>query len=360
MQATFEVAKDPKVAFELMAPVYWDPVRQHATAFSPGAVLIGRAKFTSCVNDTKLDVVAVGSVCVEPQNDKPHKADVSSVYVALDDAKRAFDRSMQQMQDLKHERDRLKSQVSALQANISRVSFERDEEKASLKASENRWRDVMQTLSKRNEECDGLRRELEATRAELATIRNDYEKATIAIDEVFQPTGSYAAILPDFVRPGESKFAAVKMLAFDFRDAKAELAKLRAEREPRDNGDGTVTALRPVTYPKGLPIKCVRDPKIGDEFISDIGEHITCAMPPKGGGRVRLILRPAQQPLEPVMWRAALPNGEYVATSVGYSAGEWPVSWATAKIQLNIDKPARPGRYLFKDGVGTLVEYSDE
>ena len=31
MQGTFEVAKDPTVAFEIMAPVYWDPVRQHAT-----------------------------------------------------------------------------------------------------------------------------------------------------------------------------------------------------------------------------------------------------------------------------------------------------------------------------------------
>lgn len=136
-----------------------------------------------------------------------------------------------------------------------------------------------------------------------------------------------------------------------------ELAKLQAEREPRDNGDGTVTAMLPVTHPAGLDVVEVREPRIGDEFISDIGERMTCTFSPRNEGRVRLILRPAPKPPEPATWEAPLADGEWEASLSGAENDTVLFQWSYWGTLLHgLAKPAKLGKYRFKDGVGTLIQ----
>lgn len=137
-----------------------------------------------------------------------------------------------------------------------------------------------------------------------------------------------------------------------------ELAKLQAERDPVDNGDGTVTALLPVTYPKGLPVEQARSPKAGDKFVSDGGEILNSTSG-LSRNRIRLILRPAPQPPEPVTWEAPLVDGVWHAQGATFStdAGRVVFTWdCTGEKIRGITKPAKLGRYQFRDGVGTLIE----
>lgn len=128
-----------------------------------------------------------------------------------------------------------------------------------------------------------------------------------------------------------------------------------------DNGDGTVTALKPVTYPKGLDVEQVREPRLGDEFISDIGEQMTCTLSPRNEGRIRLILRPAPKPPEPVTWEAGLADGEWEASLNGVENDTVLFQWEFwGKLLHGLAKPPKLGKYRFENGVGTLVKAADD
>lgn len=139
---------------------------------------------------------------------------------------------------------------------------------------------------------------------------------------------------------------------------RGELAKLQAEREPRDNGDGTVTQLLPVTHPKGLDVVGVRSPLRGESFVADGGEIMTAESGFVDPDRVRLILRPAPKPPEPVTWEAPLVDGEWTADEEWFSDEQcrrW--TWdSTGSIITGLSKPAVLGTYQFKGGVGTLIQ----
>ena len=112
--------------------------------------------------------------------------------------------------------------------------------------------------------------------------------------------------------------------------AMEEIDRLRAERKPRDNGDGTVTQLLPVTYRNG-------------EY-----------------GRVPCNIDYGDVPAnpEPVTWVAPLADGIWHATGSAverqdpvYIHMRWDM---TAGVIRGLSKPERLGTYLFKNGVGTL------
>lgn len=138
---------------------------------------------------------------------------------------------------------------------------------------------------------------------------------------------------------------------------KAELAKLQAEREPRDNGDGTETAMLPVTYQKGLDVAEARSRRTGDTYVGVFGETSVSEVSDNREYNIFLILRPAPEPPESVTWEANLSDGEHVASERGITSGAMIFYWATAQ-EFLVKKPAKLGLYLFKDGVGTLIEES--
>lgn len=169
--------------------------------------------------------------------------------------------------------------------------------------------------------------------------------------------------------------AQMAMALFDERDAsRAELAKLKAERdhfralsdaqagEPIDNGDGTVTAMKPVTYPNGLPVECVRSRREGDRYVECDGDVFGCqnSDDDTSPGQVWLILLPAPKPPESVTWEAPLVDGEWRASEDGWSDSKsrkwlWDVTGVSIR---GLSKPAKLGRYRFVNGVGTLIEES--
>jgi hypothetical protein len=138
------------------------------------------------------------------------------------------------------------------------------------------------------------------------------------------------------------------------------------EPEPVDNGDGTETKLLPVTYPKGVDVVEVRSRRTGDVYVDYDGEILDCqddyvASP----GEVWLITRQLPKPPEPakpepVTWEAPFISGEWTATPVGWSDGTGvQYAWdATGTLIQGMGRPPQLGRYLFKDGVGTLIEAS--
>lgn len=138
----------------------------------------------------------------------------------------------------------------------------------------------------------------------------------------------------------------------------SELAKMQAEREPVDNGDGTETKLLPVTYPKGLPVECVRVPRLGEVYLSDCGDvmETSANYTPE---HPRLILRHAPKPPESVTWEAPLADGEWTATDKyvqnlrGSACFRWDM---TARHIHGLSNPSTLGRYRFENGVGTLIE----
>lgn len=137
-----------------------------------------------------------------------------------------------------------------------------------------------------------------------------------------------------------------------------ELAKLQAELEPRDNGDGTVTALLPVTHSKDVHGVAVRLPMANEWFWTDFGP--TKSSCDKSGSVIRLILRPAPKPPEQVTWEAPLVDGEWTATDEHFRSSDGArYYWnATGSIIVGLSKPPVLGTYQFKDRVGTLIEES--
>jgi len=180
--------------------------------------------------------------------------------------------------------------------------------------------------------------------------------------------------------------------------------EMTSEREPRDNGDGTVTQLLPVTYDakwRGR-VEAVRSPRYwekyagcyGNECVAESGEEfdshdvVLILSPPAPSPQPEPIPsdvyysrehqnfycsssrhgmgdafwakwkdRRSEFPLsppEPVTWRANLPDGTWTACAkvfVGNDARNW--YWNSAGSSFGIDKPAKLGRYLFTGGIGT-------
>lgn len=143
--------------------------------------------------------------------------------------------------------------------------------------------------------------------------------------------------------------------------AREELATMLAERAPIDNGDGTETKLLPVTYPKGLDVVEVRRFRKGDWFATGIGKAVEATSTDTCPTGAWLILRPAPKPPEPVTWEAELADGMWHATNGGALAirgnGQQLLQWEFAETYLReVRRPSVLGRYLFVNGVGTLIE----
>lgn len=143
--------------------------------------------------------------------------------------------------------------------------------------------------------------------------------------------------------------------------AREELATMCAERATIDNSDGTETKLLPVTYPKGLDVECARSPKRGDRYFGD-GEQFT-SVDDHHQARIRLIIRPAPKPPEPVTWEASVCDGIWIAhdSHLVHSGSNTCFMWDGAlTLMPGINKPAVLGRYRFENGVGTLIEESKQ
>jgi len=144
------------------------------------------------------------------------------------------------------------------------------------------------------------------------------------------------------------------MTCEEINGLREQVAKLRAEREPVDNGDGTVTQWRPVTFEAKLSgrVVAVRKPTEGESYLDTFGKE-----GPANGREhgVRLILSPPEPKPEPVTWRCELPDGEWTARSHDVTRGLLSLSYEFAGLTIRrFAQPPRQGRYLFRDGVGTL------
>ena len=140
----------------------------------------------------------------------------------------------------------------------------------------------------------------------------------------------------------------------------ATLRTIESERQPRDNGDGTVTQLLPVTYDAKWRGRVgeVRKPQRGSCFVSNFGDESTANGCERG---VRLILSPPAPQPEPITWHTPLADGEWHIDSDGFArlqatahclTKEMTIAFCRAVMHGWIDPP-KPGRYLFANGVGT-------
>lgn len=230
-------------------------------------------------------------------------------------------------------------------------------------------RDVVCKLQVANEQVRILLPERDQLKAELATLRESEDAAQHAakraVDELAKLQSKLAAI-----RGTPSSIACQMIELKAERDKlKSQVLATQAERdhfralveahsgEPRDNGDGTVTALKPVTYPKGLDVECVRAPKIRDLYAGNIsGSGIACYVK-FGAYDVRLILRKSTKPPESVTWEARLPDGEVNTGPLGITCLGWVIPWNQALEVMGVCRPPKVGgRYEFSNGVGTLIE----
>ena len=134
---------------------------------------------------------------------------------------------------------------------------------------------------------------------------------------------------------------------------------LQSEREPVDNGNGTVTQLLPVTYRKQWSGRVVaaRAVNRGDWYVRTVDESEACSSGSARPDCISLILStPEPANPEPVTWRCSLLDGKWFANDEGvrFCPGGSTIAfyaWGFA----GITQPPQLGRYLFRDGVGTLI-----
>jgi hypothetical protein len=146
-----------------------------------------------------------------------------------------------------------------------------------------------------------------------------------------------------------------------------EVDAMKAEREPRDNGDGTVTQLLPVTYRdkwKGRTMACGQ-PKRDQAYVSNHGQELTNSVSKFDRDDFRLILSPPEPAKpEPVTWASplSLPSGRYEweqARTRLFRLGEQRVAhtWADycpSESYSDWTDPPKDGIWHVDSGVGTL------
>ena len=144
-----------------------------------------------------------------------------------------------------------------------------------------------------------------------------------------------------------------------FDELRLERSKLLAEREPHDNGDGTVTQLLPVTYAAKWSGRAlaVRPPKEGELLAAQDTECEVKSGIDYLGHSLRLILSPpVPAKPEPVTWNLSwLRDGEYVVRSKGQKDEVFLCGKSIFTCDDDDDeRPPLCGTYIFKNGVGTL------